>query len=276
MAILGNFLAFYLNGQRVAMATGNNVSIKTDIVDITNNDSGSWGEIMPTRHTLSGSVEAFFCSSIDNLLQFPEAFGNAAWSKDTGVAVTDNTDSNGNTTPQKIADTITWNAGAFIQQIIADTLTIGNIVTGSIWVKGIGTIKLTVGDDAGSTDSANIVLSGTWTRVSVSHTLGSAVDVFFKITKVSGTAVILDRAMLNIGSSALAYRGSTELYAALQDAEINKTLIPFRYTTDIQGDMNITGNMYITQLDVKATNNDAMKFTCNINGTGLSSVGTIS
>ena len=277
MAILGNYFGIYFGGQRVLMAKGGSVNIKTDVVDITNNDSGLFQEVKPVRNSLSGSVDAIYCSAPGNLLQFPEALDNAVWTK-SGCTVS-STKSLAPNGIQHLAQSLTgFAAGDYIRQEVATPLSAGVSAGFSTWVSGTGVIELSIDDGFGNNTAQAVTLTSTLTRVSVVLQITEDDSLpIVTITSTTATALTIFGPQLEANADGIVtdYKGSTYLYQLLQQAEIDMTALDMIYTTSISGDLKITGQCYISGLDTKTKEGDVIMFTANINGTGLQQLATI-
>lgn len=274
MSILGNFFALYIAGQRVAMATANNVSFKTDFVDITNKDSGLFGQSKPVKKMMSADIEAFHTSSIGNLVQFPEDFTQSVWVKDTGVTVS-GTRIVG-PTGQKLAQRITFGAGTYVIQKV--TIVEDDEHTASLWVAGSGTINLHLVWESPILDvTLPITLTSTFTRIQLPT--GASIDntgpLSVYIEKGTATEVELFGPQVNVGATATDYCGSTKLFSDLAAAQDAGTALAIRHSTDLDADWQLVGNAYISALNTKTQANGVNTFTAQLTGTATQTVSNV-
>ena len=274
MAVIGNFLALYLAGQRVALATSNDFASKMAMIDITEKESAGNKEVMPGMDEASANLEAIATSALTNYLQFPEAFNNAIWVKGGTGAISGTKIANDN--GQLLAQTLTWGTGTTITQTLGTTDLAGsNYVCFSVYLKGTGSITLEIGDDASSVRSSTFTLSSSWTRYSLIFQLDSAISVYVKINKVSGTAVSLYAPQLENGQTATLYKGSKVTLAQIADYIKNRTQVSILHSTYLSGDKTYQYNGYLTDLQVKASANDATTFSVSFTGTGAQTISTL-
>ena len=267
MAINGNYLGLYINGQRIALTKTNDFSQKRSFDDITTKDSSGSKEVLPTMLEANCSMEGIFTSNLQNKLQWPENFNNAVWSK--GGATISGTKieaPNG----QLLGQVLTWNASSNINQTVDNfdfTPFIGETIIVSLYVKGSGSIELQVGDDADNNDSGIITLTIDWQRITASYVLDSGVDIYLQLNKVSGTAVSLAFPQLEIGTIATNYKGSQETFKDLVTISEARQKVTILQTTNFDDDLTITYEGYITDLAIKAEHDKANTFTCNFEST---------
>jgi predicted secreted protein len=273
MANNGNYQALYVNGQRIALTKSNDFSAKKAFADITTKDSQGNKEVLPTLNECSATLEGIATSSLVNKLQFPENFSNAAW---TNLSVTISGTKVVNPFNQKLAQSVTWSSGSNLHQVIADLyFSIGNVITFSVYVKGTGTITITTGDDDNDTTSSSIPLTSSWVRHEVSHTLTSATGCFVEITQTNGSAITVFGPQLELGAAATMYKGSTQTFSDLQTFAENNTKVTIIQSDYIDGDIQVSYEGYISDLQIKSTHDDAETFTCNFEGTGVQTSSTI-
>lgn len=272
MAVIGNFFALYAQGQRVALATSNNAQFKAETVDTTNKDSGLFTEVRPIKKILSADIEAIYCSTTGNLVQFPESFDNAVWAIDGEVQP----GKVAGPTGQMLAQTVRISAaGGYIEQEI--TAPAGSSKkTASIWASGSGDVVLTI--EQGSSYSLTIHLSATLTRFEIP--MGVAASGGTIIIRVSNNDlidndVVLFGAQVNIGDTATDYMGSAVLASQLAAWAHGMTKLAIRHSTDLSGDFQVAGDAYITNIEFKASDKDVLKFSATLNGTADQTVTTI-
>lgn len=275
MAVLGNFFALYIAGQRVAMATSNNAQFKTEFANTTNKDGMGYDTSKPVKKLMSADLEAFFCSSIGNLLQFPEDISNAAWSKDTGVVIT----TVASPTGQMLGNRITFNAGSQVWQNIVLPTGFDDYVNGSLWVKGTGTIKIKFDWSAPIlADELTITLSNTsYTRIDLPSTaaVDDGAELIFTIEKGTATSVDVFGPQVSQGAILQDYAGSAKLFADLLDAQMAGTTITIRHSTDLEGDLQVQGSAYVSNLDTKTQASGVNTFTCSLTGTATQTISEV-
>lgn len=269
MAVSGNYLSLYVGGQRIALTKSNDFSQKVATEDMTTKDSQGFKEVLPTLKEASCSMEGICTSNLTNLLQFPENFENAVWTKSTAtISGTRTADLNG----QLRAQVLTWNSDTQIIQQLAD---ISNLtVSVSIWLKGSGSIEIEVGDDYGSESSSPITLSSNWQRLTLTTILTSGENPYFAVKKVSGTAVSLSMPQFEL-DNLTAYKGSTETLRDLQTIAENRTKVSLLYSDYFSGSFTTAYDGYLTDISVKNTHDSIGTFTCNFQSTGSTTITTI-
>jgi hypothetical protein len=278
MSILGNFFALYIAGQRVALATANNVSLKTDFEENTNKDSGLDAEYTPVKKVLSADIEAFHTSTIGNLVQFPEDLTQSVWVKD-GVTIsgTKLEDPFGQMHAQRILN-ITSGVDSIKQSIAGVS---SGFVLFSVWLKGSGTITMVVSDEV-DTSSQIITLKSDWVRYFVEFEITTGVELAAILESATGqTATQVDffgpqfEIVSNVNALPSNYRGSTKLLADLVDAQDNGTKLTVRHSTDLEGDFQIAGDVYISGIDTKTKASGVNTFTAQLTGTATQTITTI-
>ena len=271
MAVSGNYLGLYVNGQRIALTKSNDFASKMAMIDITTKDSSGNKEVQPGLKEGSCSMEGICTSGLTNLLQWPEAFNNAIWTKaGTGSVSSTKVANNSN---QILAQTYTFGTGTSIQQIVNSTsFIIGNYITFSVSVKGSGTINIEVGDDDGGTTSSTITLTSNWTTYSVSYLLSTAVDIYCSINKVSATVVTLFGPQIELGSTATSYKGSQVTLLDLQTIAEARTKVTLLYSDFLALDFKQSYEGYISDLTIKSANDEAETFSCSFMGTGTQTI----
>jgi hypothetical protein len=167
-----------------------------------------------TALDLAGNVIQF--PSRTNRLLYSQELDNAAWTKVLGVTVSANADTapDGSTTADLV--TFTTTNGNRIEQDSGVAAVDGVTWTGSIWLKGSGTISIATSTTTGVGGSTEptITLTSTWTRYTATVTLagGATGNVRFMIiwrTGRTATEVTTWGAQLETGSTATAYIPTT-------------------------------------------------------------------
>jgi predicted secreted protein len=271
MANNGNYQALYVNGQRIALTKSNDFNAKKAFADITTKDSQGNKEVLPTLNECSATLEGIATSSLVNKLQFPENLSNAIWTK-TGTGTIAGTRVN-NPFGQKLAQVLTWGTSTFLRQsfasIAVDTYTL------SIYAKGSGTFALEFLDNAITITSGTFTLTSNWQRFEVSGTLVSGTSVRVNIKYISGTDITLFGPQLEVATAATMYKGSQVTFSDLQTIAENNTKVTIIQSDYIDGDIQVSYEGYISDLQIKSTHDDAETFTCNFEGTGVQTSSTI-
>jgi hypothetical protein len=276
MAVSGNYLGLYVNGQRIALTKTNDFANKMAMIDITTKDSSGNKEVEPGLKEGNCSMEGICTSNLINKLQWPENIGNAAWvTFGTGApSATRVANENG----QILAQVVTWGTSTYFQQLAPlglDTIPSGGRVTFSVWLKGTGSVKIAVGDGSTETESSTITLTATLTRYSITHLSGGGTDIMAAIRKVSGTAFTCFGMQAEKGASATSYKGSQVTFSDLQTIADNRTKVTLLYSDFLALDFKQSYEGYISDLMVKSTNDDAETFTCTFMGTGSQTITTV-
>lgn len=271
MAVNGNFLALYVNGQRIALTKSDDFSQKMAMEDITNKDSNGNKEVMPTQKEASCSMEGIVTAAPKNMLQFPENIENNAWFRlGATVSGTRVEAPNG----QMRGQTITWNTASSIGQNTTLNVAPNSKVTASIWVKGSGSVQIGCGDTNDAFMSATITLTSTWQRISFSGVLENGDLPYLTLAKVSGTAVTVAFPQLELGVLT-DYAGSAQTLKLLAELAANRTQVAILHSDYFAGSFANSYNGFISDVQVKASNDSADTFTCNFLSTGSTTTQTI-
>ena len=276
MAISGNYLGLYVNGQRIALTKSNDFASKMAMIDITTKDSSGNKEVIAGLKEGSCSMEGICTSGLTNLLQFPESFDNAIWVKGGTGSVSGTKVANESN--QILAQVYTFGTGTAITQTFAtppSVLAISDFVTFSIYVKGTGNINIEVGDTTASTISSTIALTSTWTRYEVSYQLASTTGIYAVINKLTATAVTMFGAQLEKATSASSYKGSQVTLLDLQTIAENKTKVTLLYSDFLALDFKQSYEGYISDLTIKSSNDSAETFSCSFSGTGAQTISNV-
>jgi len=276
MAVSGNYLGLYVNGQRIALTKTNDFANKMAMIDITTKDSSGNKEVEPGLKEGSCSMEGICTSGLTNLLQWPEAFDNAIWVKGGTGAISGTKVANDNN--QILAQTYTFGTGTQIKQTFAtapSVLAIADKVVFSIYLKGTGTVNIQVGDSVGSTTSSTITLSSTWTRYEATYTLAATSGIFVAVNKVAATVVTLFGPQIEEGLIATSYKGSQVTFLDLQTIAEARTKVTLLYSDFLALDFKQSYEGYISDVMIKSSNDEAETFTCTFMGTGAQTITTV-
>lgn len=276
MAISGNYLGLYVNGQRIALTKSNDFASKMAMIDITTKDSSGNKEVIAGLKEGSCSMEGICTSGLTNLLQFTESFDNAIWVK-SGTGSVSGTKV-ANESNQILAQVYTFGTGTAITQTFAtppSVLAINDYVTFSIYVKGTGNINIEVGDTTASTISSTITLTSTWTRYEVTYQLASTTGIYAVINKLTATAVTMFGPQLEESTSASSYKGSQVTLLDLQTIAENKTKVTLLYSDFLALDFKQSYEGYISDLTIKSSNDSAETFSCSFSGTGAQTISNV-
>ena len=276
MAISGNYLGLYVNGQRIALTKSNDFASKMAMIDITTKDSSGNKEVIAGLKEGSCSMEGICTSGLTNLLQFPEAFDNAVWVKGGTGSVSGTKVANESN--QILAQAYTFGTGTAITQTFAtppSVLAIGDKVVFSISLKGSGTVTIQVGDSVGSTTSSTITLSSTWTRYESVYTLAATSGIFVGINKVSATVVTLFGPQIEENLIATSYKGSQITLLNLQTIAEARTKVTLLYSDFLALDFKQSYEGYISDLTIKSSNDSAETFSCSFSGTGTQTISNV-
>ena len=271
MAVSGNYLGLYVNGQRIALTKSNDFASKMAMIDITTKDSSGNKEVQPGLKEGSCSMEGICTSGLTNLLQWPEAFDNAIWTKaGTGSVSATKVANNSN---QILAQTYTFGTGNTIVQALSNPKLInGQTATFSIQLKGTGNVTIQLADNGGSSVSSTIALSSNWTTYSVTLNVTDKTDVFCTVNKLTATAVTLFGPQLELGSTATSYKGSQVTLLNLQTIAEARTKVTLLYSDFLALDFKQSYEGYISDVMIKSSNDEAETFTCSFNGTGTQTI----
>lgn len=267
--INGNYLGLYVGGQRIALTKSNDFSQKVATEEKTTKDSGGFKEVQPTLKEASCSMEGICTANLTNILQFPENFENAVWTKATAtISGTRTADLN----DQLRAQVLTWNSDTQVVQQLADITNLQVAI--SIYAKGTGGIEIEVGDDHGSESSSPITLSSDWQRLTLITILTSGENPYFAVKKVSGTAVSLSMPQFEL-DNLTAYKGSTETLRDLQTIAENRTKVSLLYSDYFSGSFSTAYEGFLSDVSIKSVHDGISTFTCNFQSTGATTITTI-
>jgi hypothetical protein len=273
MAVNGNYLGLYVNGQRIALTKSNDFASKMAMIDITTKDSSGNKEVQPGLKEGSCSMEGICTSGLTNLLQWPEAFDNAIWVKAGTGSVSGTKIANDNS--QILAQTYTFGTGTQIKQTFASApsvIAIGDKIVFSISLKGTGKVNIQIGDSIGSTTSSDITLSSNWTRYEVLYTVSSLTGIFAAINKATATTVSLFGPQVEESLVATSYKGSKTTLLDLQTIAEARTKVTLLYSDYLALDFKQSYDGYISDLMIKSSNDSAETFTCSFMGTGTQTI----
>jgi predicted secreted protein len=248
----GTDIILFVDGERFAALTANELNISGATRDTTNKDSGGWKELEYGLKEGSFSGTGLFLHENKNLLTYSEALGNAAWVK-TGLAVS--------STPQmginglKTAFLITGiSSGDSLLQNIPD-IDMGTTIVLSVWLAGSGNIKLSIVESGGE-EETTITLTSTLTRYTLSYTLMEGTSIQAGIEAGTATSVTMVNPQLEINSDGLAtaYKPSGRLYNYFMNCIINNTKVDCVVTN--QKDYKISGQALINTFGISAPMED--------------------
>lgn len=272
----GNYILLSVNGEQVAGLQANDESYNTAMRDTTIKASMGDSEFAPGLRSAEINCSGVFFEKLKNLLKQTENFENSAWSKDSGITVTQNSGSAPSPYNRKTADLITFNAGNNIIQSITDVFTIGNDLVFSIWAKGTGSIDITITDDSTNFNTYTITLTGALTRYFVTHNLAiSATGVYISITKNTATSVTVFGAQLEKGTTPTQYLPSGTKLIDLINLELAGTKIPCVISSFVSGEMVDSSNAYISNIKRTLAKDENVTFTCALKVTGSITNSTI-
>ena len=272
----GNYILLSVNGEQVAGLQANDESYNTAMRDATIKASMGDSEFAPGLRSAEINCSGVFFEKLKNLLKQTENFENSAWSKDSGITVTQNSGSAPSPYNRKTADLITFNAGNNIIQSITDVFTIGNDLVFSICAKGTGSIDITITDDSTNFNTYTITLTGALTRYFVTHNLAiSATGVYISITKNTATSVTVFGAQLEKGTTPTQYLPSGTKLIDLINLELAGTKIPCVISSFVSGEMVDSSNAYISNIKRTLAKDENVTFTCALKVTGSITNSTI-
>lgn len=278
----GTAFKIYLSGGQIAYLRSNELGNSTNMIDISNKESGEFKEVMPGQKEYSGSAEGFVEYINRNVLNHTEAFDNAAWTKDD-VTVDDDFV----TTPYGAngADKLTFTGeGDSIYQTITRAVAANQVWIASVWLRAAAPCTVTLvsyNDD--STDGTGVTcnLTTTWQRFTVAHTFaGIETGVRLSIqTNTGDTALVVYAwgAQLEQGSAnntlPTTYQPKPRVdYNDLFTAITNETSYTALMSAKTTGQDAFQGTAYISNLQMAAPNAEAQTFTCDIAFSGQLSI----
>lgn len=271
MAVLGNYLGLYVNGQRIALTKTNDFANKKAMIDITTKDSQGNKEVIPGLKEGSCTMEGICTSSLVNILQFPEDLNNAIWSK-SGTGTFSGTRVE-NPFTQILAQSLTWGTTTLIRQTMG-TVNVGTY-TLSIYAKGSGTFALEFLDDTTTITSGTFTLTASWQRFEISGTLTTGLTTRVNIKKTTGTEITLFGPQFEIAPAATMYKGSKTTFSDLQTIAEARTKVTLLYSDYLALDFKQSYEGFISDLAVKSSNDEAETFTCTFMGTGAQTITTV-
>ena len=269
----GTDIILAISGQRIAALTANGENYNAAMLDITTKDSAGDSESAPGLRSADFDCSGLFQEHSINIIKRSEDFSNAIWVKDSTVTVTANTEAAPAPYNTKVVDLITFNSGTFVKQAIVNGLFDSSLsVCFSIWVKGTGAINIEVIGDS-SSSSTSVTLSGTWQRVSVSHITGA--NTYAYINTNTATSVSVFGAQFEQGTTPSQYVPSGYMFDDLLAFEIAGTKIPCTVTSNISGELIMSGNALISSIKKTNAKDSNITFTCALKVTGPIAPSTI-
>ena len=274
----GTAFKVYLSGGLIGYLTTNDFTASTNMIDVTNKESGGDKEQIPGLRQYSGSAEGFVEYIGRNILLQSQVFSNAAWSK-TSVTVTNEniTAPDGSNT----ASTLAYDTESdSMQQAVVTSIANNDVYIASIWLKAAsaGTITLIVRSDdesQGATLTCNVTT--TWQRFTQPYTFsGAEAGVEIVLVRNPGdtlTSVIAWGAQLEQGTAnntlPTTYQPTprvnyADMFAAIEAGTAYTALMSSKET----GKTAHTGTAYLSNLSLTAANEEAITFQTDIQFTG--------
>ena len=282
MAQTGTAFKIYLSSSVIAYLRGNELGNSTNMIDISNKESGEYKEVMPGQKEYSGSAEGFVEFINRNILLYSNTFSNAAWDKDSVTVTNENiTAPDGSNT----ASTLAFDAETdSLRQTIVTSIANNDVYVASIWLKAssAGTISLILRSDDES-QGTTLVCSVTteWQRFTTSYTFsGTEAGVEMLLVRNAGntlTSVIVANAQLEQGTAnntlPTTYQPTPRVnYNDLFTAITNETSYTALMSAKTTGQDAFQGTAYISNLQMAAPNEEAQTFTCDIAFSGQLSI----
>lgn len=274
----GTAFKVYLSGGLIAYLTANEFTATTNMIDVTNKESGGDKEQIPGLRQYSGSAEGFVEYIGRNILLYSQLFSNAAWDKDSVTVTNENI-----TAPDasNTASTLAFDAETdSLRQTIVTSIANNDVYIASIWLKAAsaGTISLILRSDdesQGTTLTCNVTT--TWQRFTLPYTFsGTEAGVEILLVRNSGdtlTSVIAWGAQLEEGSATntlpTPYQPTprvnyADMFAAIEAGTAYTALMSSKET----GKTSHTGTAYLSNLALTAANEEAITFQTDIQFTG--------
>jgi len=282
MAQTGTAFKVYLSGGLIAYLRSNELGNSTNMIDISNKESGEYKEVMPGQKEYSGSAEGFVEFINRNILLYSNTFSNAAWDKDSVTVTNENiTAPDGSNT----ASTLAFDAETdSLRQTIVTSIANNDVYVASIWLKAssAGTISLILRSDDES-QGTTLVCSVTteWQRFTTSYTFsGTEAGVEMLLVRNAGntlTSVIVANAQLEQGTAnntlPTTYQPTPRVnYNDLFTAITNETSYTALMSAKTTGQDAFQGTAYISNLQMASPNAEAQTFTCDIAFSGQLSI----
>jgi len=282
MAQTGTAFKIYLSSSVIAYLRGNELGNSTNMIDISNKESGEYKEVMPGQKEYSGSAEGFVEFINRNILLYSNTFSNAAWDKDSVTVTNENiTAPDGSNT----ASTLAFDAETdSLRQTIVTSIANNDVYVASIWLKAssAGTISLILRSDDES-QGTTLVCSVTteWQRFTTSYTFsGTEAGVEMLLVRNAGntlTSVIVANAQLEQGTAnntlPTTYQPTPRVnYNDLFTAITNETSYTALMSAKTTGQDAFQGTAYISNLQMASPNEEAQTFTCDIAFSGQLSI----
>jgi len=282
MAQTGTAFKIYLSSSVIAYLRGNELGNSTNMIDISNKESGEYKEVMPGQKEYSGSAEGFVEFINRNILLYSNTFSNAAWDKDSVTVTNENiTAPDGSNT----ASTLAFDAETdSLRQTIVTSIANNDVYVASIWLKAssAGTISLILRSDDES-QGTTLVCSVTteWQRFTISYTFsGTEAGVEMLLVRNAGntlTSVIVANAQLEQGTAnntlPTTYQPTPRVnYNDLFTAITNETSYTALMSAKTTGQDAFQGTAYISNLQMASPNAEAQTFTCDIAFSGQLSI----
>jgi len=282
MAQTGTAFKIYLSSSVIAYLRSNELGNSTNMLDISNKESGEYKEVMPGQKEYSGSAEGFVEFINRNILLYSNTFSNAAWDKDSVTVTNENiTAPDGSNT----ASTLAFDAETdSLRQTIVTSIANNDVYVASIWLKAssAGTISLILRSDDES-QGTTLVCSVTteWQRFTTSYTFsGTEAGVEMLLVRNAGntlTSVIVANAQLEQGTAnntlPTTYQPTPRVnYNDLFTAITNETSYTALMSAKTTGQDAFQGTAYISNLQMASPNAEAQTFTCDIAFSGQLSI----
>lgn len=272
----GTDIVLFIGGERVAALTASDESYSAAMRDTTTKDGAGDAEYLPGLRSAQLGCSGLFFEQTKNKLKRTEDLSNVIWVKDTGVTITTDSDSAPSPYNRKTVDTITWGAGAFVKQTIADGIfAAGDNIVFSFWGKGSGTIEFQVGDDGGSEITTAITMTSTITQYFITYHAVSGNGVYVKFIPVSATSTKIFGTQLEYGTAPTQYQPSGVTFHDLYVAERAGTTLSCIVSSFLSTEKKYSASAIISDLKRTEPMNANITFTCTLKITAVTTEGTV-
>jgi predicted secreted protein len=266
----GSDIILLLDLQPVSAATSNDLTLTSEMLDVTNKDTQGWRKVLPAKKSFNCSIDGFILP-VTNLLKASENLSNSVWVKDTGTNVVANIEND--LFGKKTADSIVYGSGTFVEQTIPCLP--NTLYTFSLGLRGSSDVEIEVEDDDGAYTATTENLTTTTTRYSYQLTTAPlATTLTVRIKKNGASVVFVSNTMVNEGGLKPYERSGYSLgdLFVMQD---NKTLLNLQITSQKNADKYYAGSGYISNITQGAPVEDTITYSATLEGTAQLSKLTI-